>query len=65
VKLRLSAKARALLARTNMVHARATLVARDPMGTMHTTHLAVTLRVRSVIRHSGALGRAQPTPSPA
>jgi hypothetical protein len=64
VKLRLSAKARSLLAHTNVLHARATLVARDPIGTVHTTHLAVTLSVPSAIRHSGALGTAQPTPAP-
>jgi hypothetical protein len=45
VKLRLSAKARALLARLHVMRARATIVARDPAGATHMTQALVTLRV--------------------
>jgi len=42
--LHLSSKARALLARTHSLSARATIVARDPEGASHTTSVSVTLR---------------------
>ncbi len=44
VKLRLSAKARALLTRSRVLRARATIVAHDPSGAIHTTQTIVTLR---------------------
>jgi hypothetical protein len=43
VTLHLSAKARALLARTHTVHARITIVAHDSTGATHTTVKAITL----------------------
>jgi len=42
--LHLSAKARALLARMHVLHARVTLVAHDPLGASHTTVVIVTLK---------------------
>ena len=48
--LRLSAKARALLAHTNRLRARATIVLRDPTGATHTNRVAVTLRLPAAIR---------------
>jgi len=50
VKLHLSAKARALLARTHVLRARATIVAHDPAGATHTTETIVTLRAPSTHR---------------
>jgi thermitase len=50
VTLRLSAKARARLAHTNTLHARATIVLRDPTGATHTNEVAVTLRLPAAIR---------------
>src|SRR5271166_5655854 len=44
VKLRLSAEARALLVRTHVLRARATIVAHDPAGATHTTQAIVTVR---------------------
>jgi PKD repeat protein len=44
VTLHLSAKARALLARTHVLRAQATIVAHDPAGATHTTQVTVTLR---------------------
>jgi hypothetical protein len=44
VTLHLSAKARALLARSHTLRARATLLAHDPQGASHTTQTIVTLR---------------------
>jgi hypothetical protein len=44
VKLHLSGKARTLLARTHVLHARATIVAHDPAGATHTTQTIVTIR---------------------
>jgi hypothetical protein len=44
VTLHLSAKARKLLARSHVLRARATIVARDSQGAMHTTTIVVTLR---------------------
>jgi hypothetical protein len=44
VKLRLSAKARTLLARTHVVGARATIVAHDAAGATHTAQSVVTIR---------------------
>jgi hypothetical protein len=44
VTLHLSARARALLARSRTLHARATIIARDPAGAIHTTQTVVTLR---------------------
>jgi hypothetical protein len=43
VKLRLSSRARALLAHTRVLRARATLLAHDPAGTRHTTQMTVTI----------------------
>ncbi len=53
VTLRLSRKARALLAKAHVLHARATLVAHDPTGATHTTQTTVTLRlvVKGKSRH--------------
>jgi alpha-tubulin suppressor-like RCC1 family protein len=51
VKLHLSAKARALLARTHVLRARATIVAHDPTGAGHTTETVVTLRSPKATRH--------------
>jgi hypothetical protein len=45
VTLRLSAKARALLAQMHVLRARATIVGRDSAGASHTTQTTVTLRV--------------------
>jgi hypothetical protein len=45
VKLHLSAKGRALLARTHLLHAQATIVARDSTGATRTTQATVTLRL--------------------
>jgi hypothetical protein len=42
IKLRLTAKARKILTGVHVIHARATLVVRDPK--MHTTHATVTIR---------------------
>ncbi len=50
VKLHLSAKARALLARSHVLRARATIVAHDPVGASHTTQIVVTLRAASARR---------------
>jgi hypothetical protein len=50
VKLHLSAKARALLARSHVLRARATIVAHDPAGTSHSTQTVVTLRAASARR---------------
>ena len=44
VKLHLSAKARTLLARTHVLHAGATIFARDPAGATHTTQSTITIR---------------------
>ncbi len=44
VMLRLSAEARALLARSRMLHVRATIVAHDPAGATHTGQSVVILR---------------------
>jgi subtilisin family serine protease len=50
VTLRLSAKARALLAHTNTLRARATIFARDSTGATHTNEVAVTLRLAAAAR---------------
>jgi PKD repeat protein len=44
VVLRLTSSARAMLARTRTLRARATILARDPAGATHVTQTAVTLR---------------------
>jgi hypothetical protein len=44
VRLRLSVKARALLARNHVLRARATVVAHDPAGVTHVAHTIVTIR---------------------
>ncbi len=44
IKLHLTTKARALLARTRPLRARATIVAHDPTGAKHTTQTIVTIR---------------------
>jgi hypothetical protein len=51
VKLRLSRKARRLLARVRSLRAGATLVAADPLGETHTAHTIVTLRAAKHRRH--------------
>jgi thermitase len=53
VKLRLSAQARALLARTHMLHVRATIAARDSSGASHTSQVAVTLHLAAATRRGG------------
>jgi PKD repeat protein len=53
VKLHLSAKTRALLARLHTLRARATVVAHDPAGATHTTQSIVTLRAAKVKHGSG------------
>jgi hypothetical protein len=50
VRLRISAKARALLARTHVLRARATIVAHDPAGATHTTQTVVTIRAAKAKR---------------
>jgi hypothetical protein len=57
VKLHLSAKARTLLARLHVLHARATVVAHDPAGASHTTQVIVTLRAAEA-QHARKLRRA-------
>jgi PKD repeat protein len=54
VKLRLSGRARALLARSNPLRARVTIAARDPAGMSHTTQTTVTLRARKTVRRHGS-----------
>lgn len=44
VTLRLSSRARALLARSHVLRVRATLIAHDPAGAAHTTRADITLR---------------------
>jgi hypothetical protein len=51
VTLRLSAKARKLLARKHLLRARAIIVARDPTGARHTRQTVVTLRAPKAKRH--------------
>ena len=53
VKLHLSPQARTLLARTHMLHVRATIVVRDPNGATHTIQVAVTLRLAAGTRRGG------------
>lgn len=54
VKLHLSAKARTLLARTRVLHVRATIVAHDPAGATHTTQTILTIRAaRAIAGHKG------------
>jgi hypothetical protein len=53
VTLHLSAQARALLARSHSLRARATLIAHDPLGASHTTRTIVTLRASRAQRHKG------------
>jgi PKD repeat protein len=50
VTLHLSSRARALLKRAHSTRARATLLAHDPLGAVHTTRTIVTLRVRYASR---------------
>jgi hypothetical protein len=50
VTLRLSKKARALLTRTHLLRARATIVAHDPAGATHTTQTIVTLHAAKAKR---------------
>ena len=50
VTLHLSAKARALMARTHVLRVRATIAAHDPAGAVHTTKTIVTLRVLKATR---------------
>jgi hypothetical protein len=49
--LHLSAKARALLSRSHVLRARATILARDSQGVMHTTQTIVTLRPQKAKHH--------------
>jgi PKD repeat protein len=51
VRLHLSARARALLARSGTMHVRATIIAHDPAGGTHTAHSLVTLHAQQA-RHS-------------
>jgi hypothetical protein len=51
ITLHLSAKARALLARSHVVVARATIVAHDPAGGVYTTSVTVTLRAAAAKHH--------------
>jgi PKD repeat protein len=51
--LHLSVKARALLARTHTLRARATLLAHDLQGATHTTLTIVTLRAPKAAHHNG------------
>jgi thermitase len=53
VKLHLSPRARTLLARTNTLHVRATIVVRDPNGATHSNQVAVTLRLAAATRRGG------------
>jgi trypsin len=53
VKLHLSAKARALLARSHLLRARAIVVAHDPAGATHTAQANVTVRASSPKRGKG------------
>jgi hypothetical protein len=53
VTLHLSTKARALLARSHTLRARATLLAHDLSGASHTTLTIVTLRAPTARHHSG------------
>jgi PKD repeat protein len=50
VTLHLSSRARALLKRARSMRVRATLLAHDPLGAVHTTHTIVTLRARGASR---------------
>ncbi|HTU78725.1 MAG TPA: S53 family peptidase [Solirubrobacteraceae bacterium] len=50
MKLRLSASARALLARERVLRARATIFARDPAGATHTTQTLVIVRMARGLR---------------
>jgi hypothetical protein len=50
VNLHLSAGARTVLARSRVLHARATIVSHDPLGASSTTETAVTLRAPDVTR---------------
>jgi PKD repeat protein len=50
VTLHLSSRARALLKRAHSTRARATLLAHDPLGAVHTTRTIVTLRARYASR---------------
>ena len=50
LRLQLSARARALLARTRILRGRATIFARDPADTTHTAQAAVTIRMRTAPR---------------
>ncbi|MDQ6811666.1 MAG: S8 family serine peptidase [Actinomycetota bacterium] len=52
VRLRLSARARALLARKGALAASATILARDPTGATRSSQTAVMLRHRSAARHA-------------
>jgi hypothetical protein len=49
--LHLSAKAKALLARSHVLKARATIIARDSQGSVHTTQTTVTLRPQASKHH--------------
>jgi PKD repeat protein len=53
VTLRLSPRARALLARVRTLRARATLLAHDPLGASHTTQTIVTLRAPAASKRKG------------
>jgi Abnormal spindle-like microcephaly-assoc'd, ASPM-SPD-2-Hydin/PQQ-like domain len=53
VKLRLSAVARALLARLYVLHVRALILAHDPSGATHTSRAPLTIRLVTVVRRPG------------
>ena len=61
VTLRLSARARALLARMHVLRVQAVIVAHDPAGATHTTQAVVTLRLAK--RRPPARYRVRPRPS--
>ena len=60
VKLHLSGKGRTLLARTHVLHARATIVAHGPAGATHTTQTIVTIRATKAI-HGHKLSSTAPS----
>jgi PKD repeat protein len=53
VTLHLSSRARALLKRVHSIHVRATLLAHDPVGAVHTTRTIVTLRAHGASPQKG------------
>jgi hypothetical protein len=62
VTLHLSAKARALLARTRVLQVRAAIITHDSAGVTHTVHTNVTLRARRYTPPAGAFRTPQSSP---